>query len=76
MTAYEQGFSAGEQDAWKGRGQPLPKVPAEVRGDLMCGYWDGRLPRNPLWARQRRLVPARWDEEGGRYATGTQVAQR
>lgn len=74
MTDYERGFQAGEQDAWKGRGHPLPKAPAEIRGELMQGYWDGRLPRNPLWARQRRLAAAKWNEERGRYMVGVEVA--
>lgn len=74
MTDYERGFNSGEQDAWKGRGSPLPKLPAEIRGEQMQGYWDGRIPRNPLWARQRPIAPARWDEERGRYFVGKKAA--
>jgi hypothetical protein len=74
MTDYERGFNAGEQDSWKGRGHPLPKPPANIADERMRGYWDGRLPRNPLWARQRRLAPAKWDAERERYMVGTKEA--
>lgn len=74
MTSYEQGFTAGENEAWKGRGSPLPKPPVEIRGDQMQGFWDARIPRNPLWARQRRIAPARWDEEQSRYFAGKKAA--
>jgi len=74
MTDYERGFEAGERDAWKGRGHPLPKAPDEVHSELVRGYWDGRLPRNPLWARTRRIAPARWDEERNRYVVGKVAA--
>lgn len=74
MTDYERGFNAGEQEAWKGRGTPLPKPPSEIKGELLQGFWDGRLPRNPLWARQRRLAPAKWDAERERYMVGREAA--
>ncbi len=67
MTDYERGFSAGEQDAWKGRGHPLPKVPEVIRGEVAQGYWDARVPRNPTWARQRKLAPAVWSAQAERY---------
>lgn len=74
MTDYELGFARGEQEAWKGRGHPLPKTPDGIRDEMARGYWDARIPRNQNWARQRRLVPAAWNAEAGRYVVGKAIA--
>jgi len=57
---------AGEIDAWRGRGNALPKAP-EIIGDRMRGYWDARIPRNPTWAIQRPKSKMQWDEAQNKY---------
>lgn len=75
MTDYERGFNAGENEAWKGRGSLLPKIPTgQPLDECAQGYWDARLPRNPLWVRQRPIVPAKWDEKSGKYTIGKVIA--
>lgn len=71
---YAIGFARGEEAAWKGRGRPLPPAPDCIKSDVARGYWDARLPRNPTWARQRRLAPAKWDIEHERYMVGIREA--
>jgi hypothetical protein len=68
-VSYEQGFTAGERQAFKDRREHITRArPEQIRDDYGRGFWDAYFPRTLGWAARPTEVQAWWVERESEIA--------